>query len=112
MSYNAIIRAQGVLIGVLGGVVITAFLILSLDLGMGHRAVSPQEAPDIISETIILEPLPGDWNTMPDCPQEDSGFTMTCKWDAGSSGNGEGLSFWGDGTEILHYVYIPKGEAS
>jgi len=68
-------------------------------------ASAPEATQPVISETVVLEDKPSDWSSLPDCENEDDVISngIDCKWDAGSSGNGEGLSFYGRHGE-MHYV--------
>lgn len=59
----------------------------------------------VVSETVVVEPMPSDWASIPDCDNEDDVISngVDCKWDAGSAGNGEGHSFYGR-NGVMHYV--------
>lgn len=48
--------------------------------------------------------LQASYKDLPPCPEEDA--PGPCYWDAGSSGNHSGFSFWVDSHQRVHYIGV------
>lgn len=65
-------------------------------LYIGHQATD-----GVTADRVELQ---SSYKDLPPCAEEDS--RGPCYWDAGSSGNGSGYSFWVDAHQRVHYLGV------